>query len=48
MSLNPEQQAQLQAQLQQAVIACSERCLSFAAKWYELLHCRSYNGSDMC
>ncbi|KAK5162902.1 Anaphase-promoting complex subunit 8 [Saxophila tyrrhenica] len=33
MSLNPEQQAQLQAKLQQAVIDCSERCLYFSAKW---------------
>ncbi|KAK3633037.1 Anaphase-promoting complex subunit 8 [Elasticomyces elasticus] len=33
MALSPTQQIELQTQLQQAVISCSERCLYFAAKW---------------
>ncbi|KAK3679737.1 Anaphase-promoting complex subunit 8 [Recurvomyces mirabilis] len=33
MALSNEQQLELQTQLQQAVIACNERCLYFAAKW---------------
>ena len=33
MALSSEQQLELQAQIQQAVVACSERCLYFAAKW---------------
>lgn len=34
MALSGEQQRELEEQLQQAVIACNERCLYFAAKWY--------------
>lgn len=34
MALSPEQQLELQTQLQRAVIECNERCLYFAAKWY--------------
>lgn len=33
MALSSEQQADLQAQLQQAVVACNDRCLYFAARW---------------
>ncbi|KAI7546263.1 hypothetical protein KC343_g20620, partial [Hortaea werneckii] len=33
MALSGEQQRELEEQLQQAVIACNERCLYFAAKW---------------
>ncbi|KAI6832119.1 TPR-like protein [Hortaea werneckii] len=33
MALSAEQQRELEEQLQQAVIACNERCLYFAAKW---------------
>ncbi|KAK4888430.1 Anaphase-promoting complex subunit 8 [Elasticomyces elasticus] len=33
MALSPTQQIELQTQLQQAVVSCSERCLYFAAKW---------------
>ena len=33
MALSGEQQLELQAQLQQAIVACNERCLYFAAKW---------------
>ena len=33
MALSSEQQADLQVQLQHAVVACNERCLYFAAKW---------------
>jgi anaphase-promoting complex subunit 8 len=34
MALTSQQQAELHAQLQQAITACNERCLYFAAKWY--------------
>lgn len=34
MALSSDQQAELQIQLQQAVQACNERCLYFAAKWW--------------
>ncbi len=34
MALTGEQQTQLQLQLQQAIVACNERCLYFSAKWY--------------
>ncbi|KAK5728378.1 Anaphase-promoting complex subunit 8 [Elasticomyces elasticus] len=33
MALSATQQLELQTQLQQAVVSCSERCLYFAAKW---------------
>lgn len=33
MALSTAQQHELQTQLQQAVVACNERCLYFAAKW---------------
>ncbi|KAK5694637.1 Anaphase-promoting complex subunit 8 [Elasticomyces elasticus] len=33
MALSTSQQLELQTQLQQAVVSCSERCLYFAAKW---------------
>ncbi|KAK5735343.1 Anaphase-promoting complex subunit 8 [Elasticomyces elasticus] len=33
MALSTTQQIELQTQLQQAVVSCSERCLYFAAKW---------------
>ncbi|KAK3698627.1 Anaphase-promoting complex subunit 8 [Vermiconidia calcicola] len=33
MALSSEQQTELQTHLQQAVVACNERCLYFAAKW---------------
>lgn len=34
MALSHEQQTQLQSHLQQAVVACNDRCLYFSAKWY--------------
>jgi len=34
MALSSDQQVELQIQLQQAIVACNERCLYFAAKWY--------------
>lgn len=37
MALSPEQQLELQTQLQRAVIECNERCLYFASKWYALI-----------
>lgn len=33
-TLSQADEAQLKAQLQDAVVACSERCLSQSAKWY--------------
>lgn len=33
MALSSDQQAELETHLQEAVIACNERCLYFAAKW---------------
>jgi hypothetical protein len=32
-SLSPADEAQLKAQLQDAVVACTERCLYHSAKW---------------
>ena len=34
MALTSDQQRELESQLQQVVVACNERCLYFAARWY--------------
>ncbi|KAF2163605.1 hypothetical protein M409DRAFT_26213 [Zasmidium cellare ATCC 36951] len=47
MALSSDQQAELQLQLQQAVQACNERCLYFAAKWTaELLNSLETTSND--
>ncbi|TKA73800.1 hypothetical protein B0A55_05540, partial [Friedmanniomyces simplex] len=47
MALSNEQQLELQTQLQQAVVACGERCLYFAAKWSaELLNSFATSNDD--
>lgn len=33
-ALSPADEAQLKAQLQDAVVSCTERCLYNSAKWY--------------
>lgn len=35
-ALSPAEEAQLKAQLQDAVISCTERCLYNSAKWYAI------------
>ncbi|KAF2718988.1 TPR-like protein [Polychaeton citri CBS 116435] len=48
MALSQQQQAELITQLQQAVIACSERCLYFSAKWAaELLNSFPEDASEV-
>ena len=38
-SLSPDVVLELQTQLQEAVVACTERCLYQSAKWYAQLLC---------
>ena len=39
-SLSKAEEAQLKAQLEDAVISCNERCLYQSAKWYVLEYLR--------